>query len=170
VIDPEFANGDATNADVRVTILKQPALQARVDWLAPDGIDLALLSVPVVAEHIEAAPWDPETTARVGDTVFAVGNPHELGWTHTQGTISQFRVQHAADKTVRVIQVDLAVNSGNSGGGLYAQDGSLIGINTWSNDKRVSEGLAFAISFASLWAILPPHIQARLEAGGSQHE
>ena len=50
-----------------------------------------------------------------------------------------------------MIQTDAALNPGNSGGGLYDKSGTLIGINTWTNDKRFSEGLGFAIALDSLW-------------------
>ena len=58
---------------------------------------------------------------KVGETVFAIGNPHRLGWTHTQGVISQLRTQDFDLHRVRVIQTQAAINPGNSGGGLYDQ-------------------------------------------------
>jgi len=45
-------------------------------------------------------------------------------------------------------------NYGNSGGGLYAQQGQLLGVNTWTRDKAVSEGLNFAISSRSILHLL----------------
>ncbi len=56
-----------------------------------------------------------------------------------------------------MIQTDAKINPGHSGGGLYDRDGYLLGINTWTTqDKRVSEGLGFSISFQSLVDLLPP--------------
>ena len=83
---------------------------------------------------------------KVGESVFAIGNPHRLGWTHTQGVISQLRTQDFDLHRVRVIQTQAAINPGNSGGGLYDHEGYLLGINTWTADKSVSEGIGFAIA------------------------
>ena len=60
---------------------------------------------------------------------------------------------------MRVIQTDAAINPGNSGGGLYSKQGMLIGLNTWTNDKRFSEGLSFAITFQTLLDLDPPPLK-----------
>ncbi len=56
-----------------------------------------------------------------------------------------------------MIQTDTAVNPGNSGGGLYNQQGMLVGINTWTNDS-FSEGLSFMIFPKSLLGLDPPFV------------
>jgi S1-C subfamily serine protease len=100
---------------------------------------------------------------KVGETVFAIGNPYQLGWTHTQGVISQMRSQDFDTHRVRVIQMQAAINPGNSGGGLYDSDGYLLGINTWTADKSVSEGIGFAIALDSLLELAPPPLAPRSE-------
>ena len=45
---------------------------------------------------------------------------------------------------------------GNSGGGLYDTDGYCLGINTWTHDKSVSEGIGFAITLDTLAELAPP--------------
>ena len=97
-----------------------------------------------------AASWKPKTELVIGSEVFTIGNPQHLDWTHTRGSISQLRLQRRGERQVHVIQTDAALNPGNSGGGLYDKSGTLIGINTWTNDKRFSEGLGFAIALDSL--------------------
>ena len=92
---------------------------------------------------------------KVGASVFAIGNPHHLGWSHTQGVISQLRTQDIRVAAVRVIQTQAAINPGNSGGGLYDQEGYLLGINTWTADKSVSEGIGFAIALDTLLELAP---------------
>jgi S1-C subfamily serine protease len=69
-------------------------------------------------------------------------------------------VQTCGDRKVRVIQTDTAINPGNSGGGLYDKEGRLIAINTWTNDKRASEGISFAIMFETLLKLAPPPLKA----------
>lgn len=140
---------------ILVKLVGQPPEPARAVWVAPAGIDAALLRVRCSTQEATPALWAPSTPMHVGDSVFAIGNPHNLGWTHTQGAISQFRMQGEGSGRVRVIQTQTAINPGNSGGGLYDAHGSLLGINTWTNDKRFSEGISFAIAFESLLALKP---------------
>jgi serine protease Do len=108
----------------------------------------------------QAATWKPKTELVIGSEVFTIGNPQHLDWTHTRGSISQLRLQKRGARQVHVIQTDAALNPGNSGGGLYDKSGTLIGINTWTNDKRFSEGLGFAIALDSLLELDPPGVHA----------
>lgn len=125
-----------------------------VDWLAPDGVDLALVRARA-AGSVTAARLATENVPHIGDDVFAIGNPQGLGWTHTKGSVSQFRERRGGEKNLRVIQTSAPINPGNSGGGLYTADGRLIGINTWAGHKRDTEGLGFAISVDSILPLLP---------------
>lgn len=147
-----------TTGEVAIKLIGQLAQPGRVVWVAPDGVDLALVSVPVMSRDVVAAAWRSRPKLAIGDEVFAIGNPHGLGWTHTTGGISQFRALTQGGHKIRVIQTNTAINPGNSGGGLYDEAGTLIGINTWTNDKRISEGLSFAISFDSLPKLSPPRL------------
>ena len=162
VVDTGFSShlgGQARDADqlkgVTVRLIDELPEPARVVWLAPHGIDLALVRARCKSSQVQSASWEKIPLLHVGDDVFAIGNPHNLGWTHTQGTVSQFRTQGSGAGRVRVIQTQTAINSGNSGGGLYDAAGTLAGIITWSQDKRVSEGLSFAISLESLLDLVP---------------
>src|SRR5262249_27198635 len=87
---------------------------------------------------------------------------------HTQGVISQLRSQSIDSRQIRVIQTQASINPGNSGGGLYDQEGYLLGINTWTADKRGSEGIGFAITLDTLLELEPPPLQGKQEQTGSQ--
>jgi hypothetical protein len=141
---------------LKVKLLGQPARRTRVTWVAPSGIDLALLRSPSPAGKIQPALWSRGHPVHVGDPAFAVGIPQGLGWTHTQGVVSQFRTMDVGGRRIRVIQTQTALNPGNSGGGLYDGDGYLTGVNTWTNHKRFSEGLGFAIALDSLLDLASP--------------
>jgi S1-C subfamily serine protease len=161
VADPDFAadphnvrSGGAAG-NLTVQLVGQASEHGTLTWLAPDRIDLAIVRVPCMTDEARSAHWKKESSLKVGDAAFAIGNPHGLGWTHTQGAISQFRIKESGVHRIRIIQMQTAVNPGNSGGGLYDQQGSLIGIVTWTQDKRVSEGLNFAISLQSVLPLLP---------------
>ncbi len=173
VVDPDFADepfqtgAAVAGASLQVRLLGQPSQPGVVLWTAPDGIDLALLSVPTLDAKAEAAPWRPNRPLLVGEDVFSVGNPQHLDWSHTRGSISQLRLQNRGSRKIRVIQTDAAINPGNSGGGLYDKEGMLIGINTWTNDKRFSEGISFAIALDSLWSLAPPPLQEEAKQASS---
>ncbi len=162
VIDSNYSPSTVTEADLKsigkldVRMFGATKITGRVVWTAPGGVDLALVRVPWSgAGQAQAAKWRKGRPMAVGEPVFAIGNPHRLGWTHTQGVISQFRKQQMGARVVRLIQTQTALNPGNSGGGLFDRDGYLIGINTLAHDKRVAEGIGFAISFDTLLEFAP---------------
>ena len=167
VVDATFSEERTPKADpppvpsVRLSVkaIGQPLVPGQLVWIAPHGIDLALITMPVSSREIMSAVWDATPKMTVGDSVFAVGNPHGLGWTHTQGGLSQLRLQSKGTREIRIIQTSAAINSGNSGGGLYDMQGHLLGINTWTKDKRQAEGLSFSIAFHTLLPLLPANFQ-----------
>jgi hypothetical protein len=172
VIDPSYAGqaaepGELPRGRLEVRLVDQTARAGHVTWLAPGGIDLALVRVALPSREVRAAKWRLGRPLKVGDPVFAIGNPHGLGWTHTQGAISQLRFQEAGGRRVRVIQTQTVVNPGNSGGGLYDQEGYLIGVIAWTQDKRVSEGLNFAITLDTLEKVPPPDLDVRAGSEGT---
>ena len=171
VVDPDYSDRTNTVAPpgtmrgtIEVKLVGQPLQPGQVIWTAPDGIDLAVVQTNVVpvadapARPAEA-DWESSTEPRIGDEVFAVGNPQGLGWTHTQGTVSQFRTQPKGNRQIRMVQTSTAINSGNSGGGLYDAAGRLIGINTATIDKRVADGLSFAIDFKTFLSFRVPFLR-----------
>jgi S1-C subfamily serine protease len=163
-LNPQAPLGDkAEKISLDVTLVDQSVQPGKVIWMAPGGIDFALVRIHGVTAEARAALWKIDRGSRVGDQVFAIGNPHGLGWTHTQGAISQFRIQDLGEKRLRVIQTQTALNPGNSGGGLYDQEGYLLGVNTWAKDKQVAEGLNFAIALDALKTVSPPGLN--LQAG-----
>jgi S1-C subfamily serine protease len=171
VVDEDFPSDEAGGTDklqrlgrLSVRMLGQPAMKGSVAWLAPGQVDLALVraTYPKPAEA-QFALWEKGRPMKVGESVFAVGNPHRLGWSHTQGVISQLRTQAVLSRQVRVIQTQASINPGNSGGGLYDLEGYLLGINTWTADKRVSEGIGFAITLDTLLEFEPPPLLIRQE-------
>lgn len=85
---------------------------------------------------------------KVGDTVYAVGNPlGELTYTMTSGMVSaRDRVIRTGDgSSINMFQFDAAVNSGNSGGPVYNSKGEVVGIVTAKYSETGVEGLGFAI-------------------------
>jgi serine protease Do len=87
------------------------------------------------------------SSIRVGQTVYAVGNPFgDLVYTMTDGIVSALdRVVSVEGKSIRTFQFSAAVNSGNSGGPIYNTDGEVIGIVTAKVVRGNVEGIGFAI-------------------------
>ncbi|MBO7150890.1 MAG: trypsin-like peptidase domain-containing protein, partial [Clostridia bacterium] len=88
----------------------------------------------------------------VGETAIAVGNPEALGISATAGIVcvdSEYITMNTADGTaqvsMRVMRVDTAINSGNSGGALYNEKGELIGITNAKIVAQGTENIAYAI-------------------------
>lgn len=109
--------------------------------------DIAVLKIE--AKNIEALPFGDSDQVRVGQLVFAIGNPFGLQETVTQGIISAKGRRAMADSGVEFLQTDAAVNQGNSGGPLLNLRGEIVGINSaiYSNSNS-GEGGWLGISFA----------------------
>jgi serine protease Do len=106
--------------------------------------DLALLKV----EGRNDFPWVRLAPAapRVGDWVLAVGNPFGLGGTVTAGIVSARGRDIGASTYDDFIQIDAAVNRGNSGGPTFNLAGEVIGVNTAIVSPTGGNiGIAFAI-------------------------
>ena len=118
--------------------------------------DLAVVKVTDANAASQLVPVEFGSTSDllVGSTAIAIGNPKgdKLANTVTAGIVSALDRDVSASNTTRkinYIQHDAAINSGNSGGGLFNYKGQLIGINTLrmgnDNTELSTEGLAFAI-------------------------
>jgi serine protease Do len=83
---------------------------------------------------------------RIGDWVLAVGNPFGLGGTVTAGIVSARGRNIGAGPYDDFIQIDAAVNRGNSGGPSFDLDGNVVGVNTAIySPSGGNVGIAFAI-------------------------
>jgi serine protease Do len=112
--------------------------------------DIGVLKIE--ASGLNAAVIGDTDTIRVGDTALVIGNPlGTLGGTVTSGIISATdREMTINNQSMNLIQTDAAINSGNSGGGLFSGSGYLIGIVNAKDSGMTSsgamiEGLGFAI-------------------------
>jgi serine protease Do/serine protease DegQ len=106
--------------------------------------------VKIEGENLPLVPFADSGKLRVGDVVFAVGNPLGVGQTVTMGIVSA-KGRHVGlldDKSgyEDYIQTDAAINMGNSGGALVDAKGRLIGINSGIlSPTRVNIGIGFAV-------------------------
>jgi serine protease Do len=108
--------------------------------------DVALLKVKASQQfpYVKFSEKDP----RVGDWVLAVGNPFGLGGTVTAGIISAHN-RDIGSGPYDYLQIDAAVNRGNSGGPSFNLDGEVVGMNTAIfSPSGGSVGIAFAVPAA----------------------
>ena len=113
---------------------------------ADEQTDIAVLKIE--AKNIEPLALGDSDQVRVGQLVFAIGNPFGLQETVTQGIVSAKGRRAMADSGVEFFQTDAAVNQGNSGGPLLNIRGEIIGINSAiysTSDQGAWLGISFAI-------------------------
>ena len=107
--------------------------------------DLAVLKVDD-GDKFTYVNFADDAKVRVGDWVVAVGNPFGLGGTVTAGIVSARGRDIGAGPYDDFIQIDAAVNHGNSGGPAFNLNGEVVGINTAIfSPSGGNVGIAFAI-------------------------
>jgi serine protease Do len=115
--------------------------------------DIAVLRID--AAKIEPLPLGDSDDLRVGQQIFAVGNPYGLEESVTRGIISAKGRQTASDSSIEYIQHDAAVNEGNSGGPLLNVRGEIVGINSAIFSRTGGwQGISFAIPVNSARRVL----------------
>jgi len=138
------------NADL-IKVLLQNGVRYPADLIGYDMVtDLAVLKVQ--ANNLPVIPQKINQTSAVGDVVLAIGNPFNLGQTVTQGIISATgRNSLSSTSYLEFLQMDAAINKGNSGGALVNTNGELVGINsrefTESNPQFKIQGIFFAVPY-----------------------
>ncbi|MCX6070420.1 MAG: trypsin-like peptidase domain-containing protein [Chloroflexi bacterium] len=137
--------------------------------------DLAVLKVDVSAGQLIPLPLGNSDLVRVGETVFAIGNPFGLSGTMTSGIVSAIGRTLDSERASPggqpftsgdIIQTDAAINPGNSGGPLINLRGEVIGVNrsirtesyTVSGDAANS-GVGFAIPINIVKRVVPSLIE-----------
>lgn len=134
------------NADeISITIGNNPKeYNARIIGKDADS-DLAVIKIE--GENFKAIKFGYSENLKVGDLIFAIGNPFGIGTTVTQGIISALNKDHVGiNRYENFIQTDASINPGNSGGALVDSRGVLIGINSAIISKSGgNNGIGFAI-------------------------
>ncbi len=121
--------------------------------------DLAVLLIGVGFKPPAPVPLGTSVDLKVGQKVFAIGNPFGLDWTLTTGIVSALDRSLAAENGATIehlIQTDAAINPGNSGGPLLDSAGRLIGINTAIySPSGASAGIGFAVPVDTVNRVVP---------------
>lgn len=125
--------------------------------------DIAVLRVQAPPERLFPVTLGDSSKLRVGQKVLAIGNPFGLERTMTTGIVSSLdrSLPSRNGRTIKsVIQIDAALNRGNSGGPLMDNRGRLIGMNAAiASSTGENTGVGFAIPVATIRRIVPQLIQ-----------
>ncbi len=125
--------------------------------------DIAVLKIDAPSESLFPVLLGDSSGLRVGQRVFAIGNPFGLERTLTTGVISSLNRSISSRngrKIKSIIQTDAAINPGNSGGPLLGSHARLIGMNTAIASKTgQSAGIGFAIPARTIARIIPQLIE-----------
>lgn len=142
----------------QVTLADQSTWDAVVVGYAEEK-DLAVLKIDAPKDRIKPIKVGTSTDLRVGQFVYAIGNPFGLDQTLTTGVISAVgrEITSLARVPIRdVIQTDAAINPGNSGGPLLDSSGRLIGVNTQIySPSGASAGIGFSIPVDAVRWVVP---------------
>lgn len=121
--------------------------------------DLAVLRIDVAFDRPPPVPIGTSHDLKVGQKVFAIGNPFGLDYTLTGGLVSALNRSLTEENGVTIehlIQTDAAINPGNSGGPLLDSAGRLIGINTAIySPSGAYAGIGFAVPVDTVNRVVP---------------
>jgi S1-C subfamily serine protease len=148
--------------EIQVVLFDGSAHAARIVGIDP-ATDVAVVRVEAPEALLQPVQFGSSNDLRVGQRVFAIGNPFGLERTLTTGIISSLNrsLPTRTGRTIKsIIQTDAAINPGNSGGPLVDSGSHLIGMTTAIASRTgQSAGVGFAIPVGTLSRIVPQLIQ-----------
>lgn len=147
---------------IEVTLYDGSSDQARVVGADPAN-DIALLKITAPSESLHPLELGDSDFLKVGQKAIAIGNPFGFERSMSVGIISSInRSLKARDGRMikSIIQVDAALNQGNSGGPLLDSSGRLIGMNTaiksaGSEQNAQNSGVGFAVPINTIRRVIP---------------
>lgn len=145
-----------------ITLENGQNYEGKVMW-SDESLDLSITKIE--AKNLSYAKLGDSSKIRVGETVYAIGNPigFEFRRTVTSGIISaknrSIKIEEENNQTYMsdLIQTDATINPGNSGGPLITPKGEVIGINTVK--ISTAEGIGFAIPINVVKTIIESYKQ-----------
>jgi S1-C subfamily serine protease len=151
---------DASSATVRLANGKDyPATLVGASQLH----DIAVLKIKVSPKLSPPLPIGTSHDLKVGQSVYAIGNPFGFDWTLTNGIVSALDrslTEENGNTVEHLIQANAAINPGNSGGPLLDSAGRLIGINTAIySPSGANAGIGFAVPVDTVNRVVPQLIR-----------
>jgi S1-C subfamily serine protease len=152
-------------ATIKITFADGTKSDGVIASVQPE-MDIAVLQAPTMPQLFVPATLGNPGALQVGDEAYAVGHPFGLYGSMSAGVISgfdrTFRPENSNVELKGLIQIDAAVNPGNSGGPLLNRYGHVVGIVTGivnPSDQNFFIGIAFAvpINMAAGGVDMPPY-------------
>jgi len=138
----QFVNGKSVDARIKGTSEKKDVAVVSVKLSALDNETISSIKIATIGDS---------SKLKVGNGIIAIGNALGYGQSVTTGVVSAVDREVTIDGiTSKMIQIDAAINGGNSGGALLNSAGEVVGINSvkYSSNSSSSasiEGMGFAI-------------------------
>ena len=163
--------------ELSVKFIDDESIDAKVKGVS-ERKDIAVVSVKKsdmkksTLESIKVATLGSSDELRVGNGIIAIGNALGYGQSVTTGVVSALNREVANDENGQeMIQIDAAINGGNSGGALLNSKGEVVGINTakysssgYSSNASI-EGMGFAIPISDVEDLIKDLINGKNDEG-----
>ncbi len=144
--------------EVQATLFDGHSYDAKVVGRDP-STDVCVLKIDSPKDSLFPVHFGDSTRLKVGQKVYALGNPFGLERTLTTGIVSSLNrsLPSRSNRTIKsIIQIDAAINPGNSGGPLLDTHGRVIGMNTAIASKTgQNAGVGFAIPASAITRVVP---------------
>lgn len=145
-------------SEIRIGLSDHRTFNAVLVGASPDH-DIAVLRMPIVPNMPSPLPIGSSHDLKVGQMMYAIGNPFGLDQTLTTGIVSALNRSLFNDNGSQIkglIQTDAAINPGNSGGPLLDSAGRVVGINTAIySPSGAYAGIGFAVPVDTVNRIVP---------------
>ena len=145
-----------------------------------EGKDIAVVTIEKnkisseTLKSIRVATLGDSNELKVGNGIIAIGNALGYGQSVTTGVVSALNREVTTEKyTLNMIQIDAAINGGNSGGALLNSKGEVVGINSVKYSSRITssgssiEGMGFAIPISDVKDIINKLIKGENDTGSN---
>ena len=145
-------------SEASIKLVDGRSFRASLVGVSPEH-DIAVLKIGIGFKGARSIPIGTSADLKVGQRVYAIGNPFGLDWTLTSGIVSAQNRSIAEDDgrlLEHLIQTDAAINPGNSGGPLLDSAGRLIGMNTAIySPTGAAAGIGFAVPVDTVNRVVP---------------
>jgi S1-C subfamily serine protease len=147
---------------IQVTLANGESYSAGLVGQDPSN-DIAVLRIDAPAEELKPIVLGDSSQLKVGQKIYAIGNPFGLERTLTVGIISSLNrtLMSRNRRTIKsIIQIDAALNRGNSGGPLLDSHSHFVGMNTAiASSTGENTGVGFAIPVNTIKRVVPQLIE-----------
>lgn len=163
--------------ELSIQFVNEKSVDARIKGTS-ERKDVAIVSVKLsdldneTLSAIKIATIGDSSKLKVGNGIIAIGNALGYGQSVTTGVVSALNREVTIDNiSTKMIQIDAAINGGNSGGALLNSAGEVVGINSVKYSANSSttasiEGMGFAIPITDIKDLIEKLMNGKNDEGG----